>query len=115
MCCCYQMSLRAGQDNIMKYVSNKDCDKASDDAISSLRRHNRLSNIVKLVSLPTWLISKFLRAFFRADHPWRKEVLPVFFSLADWHNGQTILCRQFDCVLWVCLLCYIPLFIMILR
>lgn len=49
-----------------------------------------------LVALPTWALTRMVRPFLPAQHPFKDRR----FSLANWHAGQTPLCRGFDHVFW---------------
>lgn len=53
------------------------------------------------VAFPTWWIAWLIvcSPWCPATHPWRAR--PTFFTLAEWHAGQTPLCRQFDVGFWI--------------
>jgi len=52
----------------------------------------------KWTALPTWLLMKMGRRFFRKDHPWRQR--EKFFTLRDWHDGRTEVCMNYDQNFW---------------
>jgi hypothetical protein len=49
-----------------------------------------------LSSLPTWLLTSAILPFLPAEHPWKGRR----FTLRDWHDHQTMMCRWFDFYLW---------------
>lgn len=52
------------------------------------------------IALPTWLWTKLIRFTFPDMHPWSREQMPQFYSLRNWAENETDLCRHFDYVLW---------------
>ena len=52
---------------------------------------------MKLISIPTWLITNLLAPFLPKNHPWKHK----WFTLSYWHVGQTPLCQWFDIIFWV--------------
>jgi hypothetical protein len=51
----------------------------------------------KFRSLPTWLLVWVFWSVLRKNHPWRKHKR---FTLMEWYNRQTELCRSYDLIWW---------------
>lgn len=50
-----------------------------------------------LSSWPTWVMTNAMSPFLPKAHPWKNK----WFTLRDWHQNQTPLCRSFDMLGWV--------------
>lgn len=50
-----------------------------------------------LRALPTWLVTLVMLPFLPKTHPWHGRR----FTLYDWYEHQTPLCRDFDFVMWI--------------
>jgi len=48
-------------------------------------------------SIPTWAITRILIPFLPPAHPWHGRA----FTLEDWTDHQTPLCRELDVALWI--------------
>lgn len=48
-------------------------------------------------AFPTWALTRFFSPFLPETHPWRFRR----FTLREWEEGQTDLCRTFDFGFWV--------------
>jgi hypothetical protein len=56
---------------------------------------------MKYFSLPTWIATRLVQPFLPVTHPFHNRP----FTLDDWKNGQTDLCRWFDWAIWISLIC----------
>jgi hypothetical protein len=56
----------------------------------------KTDNRYAFFSLPTWLLTRALLPFLPKTHAWYGRR----FTLAEWAQGQTAMCREFDYVFW---------------
>ena len=48
-------------------------------------------------ALPTWMMTKAVCPFLPRKHPWKDRK----FSLREWSDGRTLLCKALDLLFWV--------------
>jgi hypothetical protein len=53
----------------------------------------------KYHALPTYVVTRLMLPLCKKEHPWRRG---KFYSLQQWHDGQSDLARHFDVGLALC-------------
>ena len=51
----------------------------------------------EIASIPTWAVVRMLYPFLPKSHPWHGRR----FTLREWWEGQTDVCRMFDGLFWI--------------